>query len=143
MSDIIPFDILAEIAEDFMEDRCLITRPQSAADNEEDTWDDEAGAYAPEDAQPLEVYRGKCMLYSRAVTASTRTEAGGEIASMQQYLSLPVEWHIPVLPEDEVIILESNDPTIIGEKYYVEQSDGGTLLASREILISKESQRIT
>lgn len=140
MSELIPLDYLKQFSEGFMTDTCIITRPLERADIQEGRWNDEAGEYHLGTGKPTEVYRGKCYFYAKAIQGAPVPEGGDIIVRSQAYLSIPFDAPIEVLPEDEILITDSLDLSLVGQIFYVNVADQGTYDVSREIAITREKQ---
>jgi hypothetical protein len=134
---------VAKYAESLMVDRCIVWRYGRQEDTVTGNWDEASGKYIPNRVNRDIVYEGKCMIYSRQNDATPTEEGGGTVAQKQLYSSLPRSADWPILPEDELVIVNvgpDSDVSLIGNAYLMEAIDQGTYLATREVSLIDRSK---
>lgn len=131
-------DRIARFAETLMVDECQIVRLGRREDTITANWNETTGTYDDERVAEHQVYRGKCMIYSRRVDASQHEEGGEYHARVQMYASLPLDVMDVIAPEDVFRVMDSQDPTLRNQEWLVEIADESTHRATTEVALLKK-----
>ena len=141
MSDPLGLDGAAVYLESLMVDECEIFEFLDKEEFAVEARNEATGEY--ETTEPLKsyLYSGKCMIYSRAPSASP-VEEGGINKMLQSWgATLPRTFTTPVKPESILQVTSvhyGGDETLVGKRYCLDAVDGGTFIITREFSMTEK-----